>query len=619
MSEPRAPGHFELLRDHHFAPLFWTQFLGALNDNLFKTAFIFIITFGALAETHEAARWTPMLNGLLILPFLLFSAMAGQIADKFEKARLIRWIKLWEVAVMAVAAVGFLTYNAWLLAGALFLMGTQSAFFGPVKYSILPQTLSPAALTSGNALIGTATFLAILLGSMGGGLLMETGSVTMVTAILLLAVAVAGLAVSWRIPDAPASDPGLRFDWNPLRQALSVCRDAASDALVWRAVLGVSWFWFFGATLLTLFPTYGRNVLHVNEQVVTLFLMTFCVGIGLGAMLCSLVARYRLELGLVPAGAIGLSVFAFDLFLASMAFEPTVGLAGARTFLASSGSARIVIDLLGLAVCGGLYVVPLNVLVQARAPAQRRSRILAANGIVSALFMVVSAGMTLGYASLSIPSVFTYLVLAVMNAAVVVYIFKQGPELFLRLSVFVLVRTFYRLRVRGAEHVPDSGPVVLAANHVTYVDALILSAALARPIRFVMYYKFGELPLVGRFLDRARVIPIASARENPQLLARALDDIARALGDDEVVCIFPEGSLTDDGNMRDFKKGIERIVARTPAPVVPLGLQGLWGSLFSRAQKRFRLWTKIRVCVGAPIAVNDVSAPTVQERVAALV
>ncbi len=619
MSQSHQVGHLELLRDRHFGPLFWTQFLGALNDNLFKTAFIFIITYGVLAETHDGARWTPMLNGLLILPFFLFSAMAGQIADKLEKSRLIRWIKLWEVAVMAVAAVGFLTSNAWLLAAALFLMGTQSAFFGPVKYSILPQTLSADLLISGNALIGTATFLAILLGSMGGGLLMETGSVSTVTAVLLLAISAAGLAASCRIPAAPASDPGLRFDWNPLRQALSVCRDAARDPLVWRAILGVSWFWFFGATLLTLFPTYGRNVLHVNEQVVTVFLMTFCIGIGLGAMLCSVVARFRLAMGLVPAGALGLSVFAFDLFFASLAFEPTVGLAGIATFLASSGSARIVIDLLGLAICGGLYVVPLNVLVQARAPVDRRSRILSANGIVSALFMVVSAGMTLGFASLAIPSVLTYLVLALMNAAVVVYIFKQGPELFLRLVVFVVVRTFYRLRVSGLEHVPEHGPVVLAANHVTYVDALILSAALARPIRFVMYYKFGEMPLVGRFLERARVIPIASARENPELLQEALDDIAQALQDDEAVCIFPEGALTDDGEIRDFRRGIERIVARTPAPVVPMGLQGLWGSLFSRARKRFRLWTKIRVRVGTPIAVSEVSALRVRERVAALV
>ena len=619
MSQANHFDHFELLSERRFGPLFWTQFLGALNDNLFKTALVFLITYGVLAESHDARLWTPMLNGLLIVPFFLFSATAGQLADKLEKARLIRWIKLWELAVMGVAAVGLLSGSVWLLAGSLFLMGTQSAFFGPVKYAILPQALGKDALVSGNALIGTATFLAILLGSMGGGLLMKTGFASAMTAGLVLVIAGAGFLVSRGIPDAPASDPGLRFDWNPMRQAVRVCRYAAADPAVMRATLGVSWFWFFGATLLTLFPTYGKNVLHVNEQVVTFFLMVFCVGIGLGAILCGRLARHRVELGLVPAGAVGLSLFVFDLFWASLAYEPTATLAGLGGFLSSSGSVRIAFDLLGLAVCGGAYIIPLNALIQARAPARLRSRIVSANGILSALFMVVSAGMTLVFASIGIPSVFTYLVLALMNAAVAVYIVRQLPELFLRFIVWVLVRVFYRLHVSGLENVPDKGPVVLACNHVTYVDALILSAALARPIRFVMYYRFAELPLAGWILKRARVIPIAGRRENPELLRMALDEIADALEHGEAVCIFPEGTLTDDGEMHEFRTGIERIVERTSAPVVPLGLRGLWGSLFSRTRKRFGLWTRIGVAVGTPIRGSDVSATRVQERVAALV
>jgi len=280
---------------------------------------------------------------------------------------------------------------------------------------------------------------------------------------------------------------------------------------------------------------------------------------------------------------------------------------------------RIVADLLGLAVCGGAYIVPLNALIQARAPARTRSRIVSANGILSALFMVASAGMTLVFASLGIPSVYTYLVLGFMNAAVAVYIVRQLPELFLRFIVWVLVRIFYRLHVSGLENVPEKGPVVLAANHVTYVDALILSAALARPIRFVMYYRFAELPLAGWILKRARVIPIASRRENPELLQSALDEIADALGGGEAVCIFPEGTLTDDGEIREFRTGIERIVERTSAPVVPLGLRGLWGSLFSRARRRFGLWTPIGVAVGTPLLGSEVSAKRVQDRVAALV
>lgn len=609
----------QLLKERRFAPLFCTQFLGALNDNLFKTALVFLVTFGALAEGHDTALWTPMLHGLLILPFFLFSAMAGQLADKYEKARVVRYVKLGEVAVMGVAAAGFLMGNAVLLAVALFLMGTQSAFFGPVKYAILPQMLGRESLVSANALIGTATFVAILVGTMGGGLLMETSYASTVTAVLVLVVAVWGFLASRRIPEAPASAPELRFDWNPFRQMRRVCRYALEDETVWRSILGISWFWFFGATLLTLLPVYSKSVLHVNEQVLTFFLMVFCVGIGVGALLCGRAARYRIELGLVPVGALGLSLFLLDLYFATMFYRASMNPVGLGAFLAASGSLRIVIDLFGVAMSGGLYVVPLNALVQARSPRDKRSRILSASGILSAMFMVVSSAMTLAYAALGIPSVYTYLVLAVMNAAVLCYILRLVPDVVLRLLVWLLVRVFYRLRVSGLDNVPETGPVVLAANHVTYVDALILSAALTRPIRFVMYYKFGELPLVGRVLKRARVIPIASGRENPELLCRAMDQIADALREGDAVCIFPEGSLTDDGGMRDFRKGIERIVERTPVPVVPLGLRGLWGSLFSRARRRFGFWSRVGVAIGKPIPVSEVSARRVQERVAALV
>ena len=616
-----------LLTERRFGPLFWTQFLGALNDNLFKTAFVFLITYGALAGSHDGALWTPFLNGLLILPFFMFSAMAGQLADKYEKARLVRLIKLWEVGVMAFAATGFLSGSAWLLAAALFLMGTQSAFFGPVKYAILPQALDENSLVSGNALVGAATFVAILIGTMGGGLLLRAGGFAPSgTALVVLVVALAGVAASRRIPDAPASDPGLRLDWNPLRQSLRACRFAAEDGSVLRAILGISWFWFFGATLLTLFPTYGKNVLHVDEQVVTFFLMLFCVGIGVGALVCGRLANHKMELALVPAGAVGLSVFVLDLFFASLAYEPATGaaLTAVRGFLGSAGSLRITLDLFGVAVSGGVFIVPLSALVQQRAPAKKRSRILSATGILSALFMVASAAMTLLLASLGVATVYVYLVLAVTNAAVVSYTFRQLPDLLLRLVVWVFVRVAYRLRVSGLEHVPEDGPVLIAANHITYVDGLILSAAISRPVRFVMYYKFSELPIVGRILRRARVIPIASRKESAAILREALDQIAEALEEGEVVCIFPEGTLTDDGEMREFRRGIERIVARTPVPVVPLGLQGLWGSFFSRARSRVgrfvrgRLWLRVGVAVGQLIPADEVSATHVRARVATL-
>jgi len=610
---------FALLRERRFGPLFWTQFLGAFNDNLFKTTFVFLVTFGALSDGLNGNVWTPVLHGLFILPFFLFSAAGGQLADKLDKAHLVRLVKRWELMVMALAAVGFLLGNVWILASALFLMGTQSAFFGPVKYGILPQAVRSGELVSANALIGTATFLAILLGTIGGGLVVAIPGASRFIALVVVLVAGAGVWMSSRIPEAPPTDPALRFDWNPARQAMRSFRYAARDASVLRAVVGVSWFWFLGATLVTVLPVYGRHALSVDETVVTLFLAVFCVGIGVGALLCSRAARFRVELGLVPLASAGLSLFALDLFFASAAYEPTALSAGVGTFVAAPGSSRILVDLLGLAVCGGLYTVPLNALIQARASAPLRSRILSATGILSALFMVASSGMTLALALWDVPTPWVFVVLAAMNGVVVVVSVRRAPWMLLRFANWCLVRVLYRLRLRGLHHVPPSGPVVLAANHVTYLDGLILQSSLSRRVRFVMYYKFRELPLVGGLLDRLGVIPIASRREDPVVLDDALDAIAKALEAGEVVCIFPEGTLTADGEMGTFRSGIERIVKRTPAPVVPLGLRGLAGSLFSRAPKRLRLWPSVGVVAGAPIAERDVTAELVRARVASLV
>jgi 1-acyl-sn-glycerol-3-phosphate acyltransferase len=625
--EEDAMRRWKLLGERRFGPLFWTQFFGALNDNLFKTSFIFLVTFGSLAGVHDDKWLAPVLNGLLILPFFLFSATAGQIADKWEKARLIRWVKLWELGVMSLAGLGFVLQNVYLLAGALFLMGTQSAFFGPLKYGVLPQMLENDELVVGNAIIGSGTFLAILIGTLSGGLLLGASDwAGPVVTLAILGIAVAGYWTSRRIPNAPASNAQLELDWNPLRQTLQVLRYAMEDRTVFRSILGVSWFWFFGASLLTLFPIYGRHVLQVDERVVTLFLAEFCLGIGVGAFVCARLAQRRMELGLVPLGALGLGVFLFDLVLASSGWESASGsaLLGIGSFLSTPTSARILVDLFFIALCGGCYVVPLNAMTQSRARPERRSRILAAGGILSALFMVGSAALTAGLAAVGVSTLGIYLVLVGAQAVLTLYIFNLAQEPVLRLVVHVLVRAMYRLRVAGLEHVPESGPVLVASNHVTYVDGLILSAALARPVRFVAYYRFLRYPILGAVLRRARVIPIAGARENAAVLREALREIERALRGGEVVCIFPEGSLTRDGELSTFRRGIERIVARTPVPVVPLSLGGLWGSFFSRARARLfgffptRMWPQIAVMLGSAIPPHEVTADRVREHVAAL-
>ena len=619
---------WKLLSERRFGPLFWTQFFGALNDNLFKTSFILLVTFGSLSHAHDAKLLTPVLNGLLILPFFLFSATAGQLADKWEKSRLIRIVKLWELGVMALAGLGFLLQDVYLLAGTLFLMGTQSVFFGPLKYGVLPQVLKDDELVAGNAIIGSGTFLAILFGTLASGLLLTGGSwASPVVAVTVLGIAAAGCWTSRRIPQAPPSSDGLELDWNPLRQTLQVLRYATEDRTVFRSILGVAWFWFFGATLLTLFPIYGRHVLQVDERVVTLFLAEFCVGIGLGALLCARLAKRRIELGLVPIAALGLGIFLFDLVFASHGFAlvPEGSLLGLRSFLQAPGSPRILADLLAIAVCGGCYVVPLNALTQSRAKPERRSRILAGGGgIVAALFMVASSALTAGFAAAGVSTLVTYLVLAGAQALVTIYIFNLVQQPMLRLLVHVVVRSMYRLHVSGVENVPASGPALLAANRVTYVDGLILSAAIGRPVRFVAYYKFLRFPGLGRLLRKARVIPIASAKEDPRLLREAMREVEDALRNGEVVCIFPDGTLTRDGELSTFRRGIERIVARTPVPVIPLSLGGLWGSFFSRAGRRLfgffptRMWPPVGVVLGTAISPENVSADLVRSQVAAL-
>ncbi len=612
----KEPG---LLGDRRFKPLFWTQFLGALNDNLFKTVFVFMILFGSLAGSVDGERWTPILNGVFILPFFLFSSFGGQLADKLEKARLVRVVKASELGVMAMAALGFLLESPWVLASSLFLMGTQSAFFGPVKYGILPQLVARDQLVAANAMVGTATFIAILIGTIGGGLLATTPSAGASSAALVMAIALAGALMSCRVPRVPASDPSLRLDWNPLRQALRSYRFASEDETVQEAIFGVAWFWFVGATIVTLLPVYGRYSLGVDAGVVTSFLASFCVGIGIGALVSGRFARYRIELGLVPVAALGLSLFAFDLFLTSGDFSKPATLVGIRDFLWTPGSVRILIDLTGIAMCGGMYSVPLGALVQARADSRKCSRILSAGAILQALFMVASSGLTFWMAYAQVPPPVGFAVLAIMNGVVVIYIARRVPETMARLAVWCLVRLIYRLRVRGLDNVPAQGGAVLVANHVTYLDALVLTAAMSRPVRFVMHYKFAEVPILGRLVERARVIPIATRSEDPGVLREALDEIAGALEAGEVVCIFPEGTLTQDGCLGPFRKGVEHIVKRTPVPVVPMRLQGLGGSVFSRMRKRARLWPRVDVVAGAPIVSEAVSAALLEERVGALV
>ncbi len=623
---------FALMRQRRFLPFFFTQFLGAFNDNVYKNALVVLLTF-------QAARYTTLSPGILvnlcaglfILPFFLFSATAGQIADKYEKSRLIRFTKLLEIAIMALACVAFAVESLALMLTCLFLAGAQASLFGPVKYAILPQHLHEDELVGGNALVESGTFIAILIGTLAGGLLVAMERGTVWVSVVVITLAVLGYLACRGIPAAPAAAPALRINWNPLTETWRNLRFTRGNRSVFLAILGISWFWFYGAVFLSQFPAYAKDVLGGDENAVVTLLAVFSIGIGIGSLLCERLSTGHVEIGLVPFGSIGLSLFALDLWWASPVWaspagiSPTAAAAPIAELLARAGTWRVLFDLLAIGIFGGFYIVPLYALIQSRSEPEHRSRIIAGNNILNALFMVVAAGMGAGLlaAGLNVPQLF--LVTGLLNVAVAVYIYTLVPEFLLRFLVWLLVHSIYRLRVQGMHHVPAKGPAVLVCNHVSFVDALVITAASPRPIRFVMHHHIFRWPLLRFLFRESRAIPIASPKVDPAMAARAFDDIAAALDAGELIAIFPEGHLTEDGEIDTFRPGVRRILERNPVPVVPMALRGLWGSFFSRKggkamtrPLRRGIFNRIELVCGEALAAADATPDALQRRVAEL-
>ena len=606
---PSERSQFRLLGERRFGPFFGVQFLGAMNDNAFKQALVILLAFQAVSFTTMSSDTLQNLaQALFILPFFLFSATAGQLADKYEKSRLITLTVTLELAVMGIGAAGFFLHSLPLLLTALFLGGVQSTLFGPVKYAILPQHLKPAELIGGNALVETGTSIAILAGMIvGGWMASQPGWGIAGIAILTCALSAAGIALSRFIPHSPPADPGLAINWNPAQETWRILRSAAANRTVFLSILGISWFWLYGAMLVTQFPNLARNVLHGTEQTVTLLLVVFSIGIGAGSLLCERLSGHKVELGLVPFGSIGLTAFALDLGFATAAPGLTW---------------RIVIDLFLIGLFGGLYIVPLYALVQSRSEATHRSRIIAANNILNALFIVAAAGISIALlsAGLTIPQLI--LVIALMNAAVAVYIYALVPEFLMRFLVWILIHSVYRLRKTGLENIPDEGAAIVVCNHVSYVDAMVINAGCRRPIRWVMDHQIFKIPVVSFVFRTAKAIPIAPAHEDAAMLERAYETIARELADGQLVGIFPEGHLTADGEMREFRGGISKILERSPVPVIPMALSGLWRSLFTRNRARLRhiakIFPTIRLAVGEPVPASLASPERLRTAVAAL-
>ncbi|BEP39617.1 MFS transporter [Variovorax sp. V15] len=627
---------FALLGQRRFAPFFWTQFAGAANDNLFKFAFTVMVTYQLQLSWMPPSMAGLVIGALFILPFLLFSATSGQLTDKFDKTKMIRFVKDLEIVIMLIAAWGFVTANAVVLLGCVFLMGLHSTLFGPVKFAYLPQVLDARELTGGNGMVEMGTFVAILLGQVAGGLLValpNVGHTSVAVGCVLLALV--GRGVAQAIPRAPATDPGLVINWNPISETWRNLKLANQNVVVFRSLLGISWMWFFGAVFLSQFPSFAKEVLHGDEQVASLLLVVFSVGIGVGSLLCETLSRRQVEIGLVPLGAIGMSVFAIDLYFASRGLAPATHDMGIGAFLHQPAHWRVMADLALLSLFAGLYSVPMYALIQLRSQPTHRARIIAANNILNALFMIgssVIAGALLG-AGFTIPQIFLFTGIA--NAVVAFYIFMLVPEYLLRFVAWVLSRFVYRFDIKGETHIPTEGAAVLVCNHVSFIDAVLLMAASPRPIRFIMDHRIFRVPVLGWLFKLAKAIPIAPQKDDPAAYEAAFAKAQEVLREGDLLAIFPEGAITRDGELQPFKGGVMKILEGARAqgiepPVIPMALTNLWGSYFSRIELRggervamarpFRrgFFSRVGLNVGAPVPPAEVQPDALRQRVSAL-
>lgn len=610
---------FSLLGQRRFAPFFGTQFLGALNDNIFRNGLVILITFqgvSVLGMGHTVLANVAAF--LFILPFFLFSATAGQLADKYEKSMLMQRIKLLEIGLMTLAAIALLSQQYAILLFVLFLMGCQSTLFGPVKYAYLPQKLHSDELIGGNALVESGTYVAIIVGLIVGVETVDFQSDRQtLLALTLVGVACVGYLASRQIPKTDAVDAELKINWNAWQETWHIVSFAREEKSVFLSILGISWFWFFGSAMTIQIPAYTADILHGNESVVTTLLVAFAVGVGIGSLLCERMSGRRIELGLVPFGSIGMSLFAVDLYFA----QPDAALTSVSSvsdFLSRAGSWRILADLALLGAFGGFYSVPLYALIQKRSERRHLSRIIAANNIINSLLMVSAAiiSIVILKSGFSIPQLFLFI--AAMNAVVAIYIYSLLPEFLMRFLAWLVINIVYRIRPTGLENIPKTGPAIVVCNHVSFMDPIILGGSVARPMRFVMYYKIFQMPFLSFLFRNAKAIPIASKSEDEELMRAAFEKVDAELAAGNIVCVFPEGGLTTDGEVQRFKPGIEKIIERRPVPVIPVALGRLWGSWFSRRKSGGirkipgRLFARVPVVIGTPVAPADASAESLE-------
>lgn len=632
---------FALLKERRYLPFFISQLAGAFNDNLYKQALMLAITYKLTFNTsfdYAVVNFLSFGKGadkdllvnvcaiVFILPFFLFSALGGQLGEKIEKSLLIRRIKLAEILTMIIGAIGLYYNNFSIMLLVLFAMGVQSALFGPVKYSILPQHLKENELIGGNAMVEMGTFLAILTGTMLAGILMAGNDSFYIYTIsfFVIVVAIIGYISSRSITYSPATMPNLTISFNVFTKTWETIQLGFKQTpAVSRSILGNSWFWFLGTIYITQMPNYAEKILNGDPSAYSLLLVVFSVSIALGSALCEKLSGHKVEIGLVPFGSIGLTIFSLLLWWHSQTLPMIEGVSNTwLTLLGQSSVWFILFDIFGIGLFGGFYIVPLYAIMQSRSAPEERARVIAANNILNALFMVLASAVAIvfiSFSGLTIPQLF--MVTGLMNIAVNAYIFAIVPEFTLRFMMWLLSHSIYKVTHKGLENIPDEGAYVLVSNHISYIDALLIGGAIKRPIHFVMYYKIYNTFGAKFFFKHSGAIPIAGHHEDKKIFEEAFIKIKQCLQNGELVCIFPEGKLTSDGHINDFKTGIEKIIQDTPVPVIPLAIKGLWKTTFTRNPKRkiLRNWrSELSIVADKAIPADQVDRRLLQQKVQAL-
>jgi acyl-[acyl-carrier-protein]-phospholipid O-acyltransferase/long-chain-fatty-acid--[acyl-carrier-protein] ligase len=605
-----------LLATRRFMPLFVTQFLGAFNDNLLKSALAILVTYRiAQSGQLDAAELTMLAGGLFILPFFLFSGASGTLADRIDKARIAQWVKLAEIGIMAVGALGLWLENVPVLLASLFLLGTHSTVFGPIKYSLLPQHLHDHELVAGNALIEAGTFLAILLGTILGGSVVLAGNGAVLVGLLGMACAAGGWVTARQIPPAPPADAAAAPRPRLFHDAVGVVRHVWDRSNLFLPILAISWFWVFGGTIVSGLPVFAKSMLFANEQVVTLMLAVFAVSVGAGSLLAERLLHGEVSARFVPWAALFMTGFAIDLAGASTGRTPPVALSGIAEFLREPMNRRVILDLVGMAIAGGLFTVPLYALLQHESEPAHRSRIIAANNIINALAMTVGAIGSAYLLSIGISMGLLFGFCGVMTIPVGFISLWYVRRSFTKGLVRMVLRVLYRVEVDGLEHARAAMPhAVIAANHASFLDGLLLGAFLPGEPIFAIDTHIAKRWWARPFVEVINALPVDPT--NP-LSIRAM---IRAVDAGSACIIFPEGRITTTGSLMKVYEGPAVIAERTNAHLLLVRIEGVEFTPFSRVTGKFRrrLFPKIHIRILPPRKLTTPDGVTGRARRAAL-